>query len=336
MTQSDKIVSYQEITSKGGKARAQKLSPERRKEIAILASNSRKCIEKTPKATHIGELSIGNIKISCAVLEDGTALISQKSIYETLGKAKSGTSQGKKPKAIVALEQEIGGQMPSFLAVSNLIPFMSNELKSGGVQVEYIHPKIGKSRGFKCQIIPEICTAYSKALRAGVLTKDQIPLAERCQIINEGLALVGITGMIYECTGYEKIKENNELQLLFEKFIAKELLPWTKKFPNAFFENIKRMYGLEHLKGNPKFCGHLINRFIYNEISPDVLEELKRINPVQESGIRKHCHHQLLTDDVGHPALEKQIIKINTIMSASDNKEDFEKLFNKIKEKEAR
>jgi hypothetical protein len=58
--------------SKGGKARAEKLTPEERRAIAIQAIETRWDNEgKLIKATHIGEMIIGNIKIPCAVLEDG-------------------------------------------------------------------------------------------------------------------------------------------------------------------------------------------------------------------------------------------------------------------------
>jgi hypothetical protein len=312
----------------GRKAAAAKLTPEQRRERARHANQAKKCNQSLNKAVGTGEIYIGNITISCAVLEDGTALINQKSIYDTMDRTKP---SGRKPKAILELEKQIGGQIPSFLAVSNLIPFLSNELREGGSPVFYLHPKLGKCKGYRAEIIPQICDAYLDARRANVLTKDQLPLAERAELIYRGLGRVGIQGLVYECTGYEKIKGNNELQSLFDMFIAKELQPWTKRFPSEFFEHIKRMYGLEHLKGNPQFAGKIINKYVYSEISPEVLEELKKLNPVTESGYRKHCHHQLLTDNVGHPALEKQVRKIITLMSVCDTKDEFDALHDKSK-----
>lgn len=331
MSESENIITAKELQSKGGKARASKLSPERRKEIASLAGSSKKNSKFYPKATHSGELKIGNNLISCAVLPDGTAIINQSSIQKAIGRSSAGGGHGRKPKAIIELEKEVGGRIPMFLAISNLIPFMSNYLRSGGDPIEYIHPKLGKSKGFNALIIPEICEAYLKAKDYGALTDVQLKIANNADVIMRGLARIGIQGLVYEATGFERDKESEMLQQLFNTFIAKELQPWTKKFPNEFFDNIKRMYGLEHLKGNPKFAGHLINRYIYNEISSDVLDELKKQNPITEQGYRRHCHHQLLTNDIGHPALEKQILKINTLMSVCDSKDEFEILFDKSK-----
>lgn len=42
-------------------------------------------IEELPKATHTGELKIGDLTIPCAVLDDGTRLISERGIIKALG-----------------------------------------------------------------------------------------------------------------------------------------------------------------------------------------------------------------------------------------------------------
>src|SRR5690349_5859009 len=76
--------------SKGGAARAKKLSAERRKEIAQAAVEARwaKAGKKPiPRATHVGELKIGDVSIPCAVLEDGTRLLTQWGFYRAIGRS---------------------------------------------------------------------------------------------------------------------------------------------------------------------------------------------------------------------------------------------------------
>src|SRR5258707_10006355 len=76
--------------SKGGEARAKKLSPERRKEIARNAVEARWAKAgkaPIPRATHIGELRIGDLVIPCAVLEDGTRLLTQWGFYRAIGRS---------------------------------------------------------------------------------------------------------------------------------------------------------------------------------------------------------------------------------------------------------
>src|SRR5882672_7290369 len=84
------------IQSLGGKVRAEKLSPEERSDIARAAAEVRwsKVAEESgelrlPRATHVGNLKIGDILIPCAVLEDGTRLITQRGMFVALGMNKN-------------------------------------------------------------------------------------------------------------------------------------------------------------------------------------------------------------------------------------------------------
>jgi len=307
--------------SKGGSTAAKNMTAEQRRERSLKANMGKKCYQGIPKATHSGELKIGLSTIACAVLDDGRRVITESSMFEILGRSKTGRKSKK----------EGVSNLPSFLTAGNLKYLVMKQLGEWSGTINFYSPKFGKAYGYEAEIIPEICKIFLDARKYNILTPSQLPTAEQAEIILHSLAKVGITALIDEATGFQLQRDHNELKKLFEKFISKELHPWTRKFPSLFFENIKRMYGLEHLKGNPKFAGHLINRYIYNEISPEVLEELKARNPITENGYRKHCHHQLLTHDVGHPALDKQILMINTLMSISDSKEEFETLFKKSK-----
>jgi len=309
-----------------GKAAAAKMTPQQRKERAIKANSSKKCMQKYPRATHVGELVFGDFSISCAVLPDGTRVITEKSVFEALGRVRTGRKTTKNTNDI-----DKGGKVPAFLESKNLIPFIPNSLIDGANITVFIHSSRGKAYGHKAESIPEICKVYLDARRAGVLVKSQLAIADRAEIILQALAKTGIIALVDEATGFERDKENDELQKLFSKFIAIEIQPWIKRFPPDFFTNLKKMYGLEHLKGNPQFAGTLINKFIYRELSTEIHEELRRRNPINEKGYRNNRHHQLLTHDIGCPALEKQIAKVNTLMSVSDNKEQFDALYEKTK-----
>lgn len=311
------IITHQ-VRSKAGKSAASNMTPEQRKERAIKGALGRKSVRDLPKATHEGELFIGNKAISCAVLENGRRVISESSMFSILERKK----QGRKSKAI---------ELPAFLSADNLKPLIPSDLLKGSTIIQFAGKTGKKCYGYEATFIPQICKIYLDARNLGVLTKNQLPTVRTCEIILHSLASVGITSLIDEATGFQEVREKNELQKLFEKFIAKELRPWTKRFPYEFFENLKRMYGLEHLKGNPSFFGHLINNYVYGEISPEILEELKKKNPINESGYRSNRHHQLLTEDIGCDALKKQIVKVNTLLSVTDNIEDFKVLYEKTK-----
>ena len=67
---------------------------------------------------------------------------------------------------------------------------------------------------------------------------------------------------------------------------------------------------------------------IYDPLPPGVIDELESKNPYDPTKKRrKHLHHRLLTTDVGHPHLEKQIVSVTTLLSVSDNWEEFATLF---------
>lgn len=311
----------QEQCSNGGKNRAAKLSPERRKQIATLASHSRKSLEGIPKASHYGKMNIGGIEITCAVLEDGRSVITETSMFKIIGMKPGGR------------KNVSGAQMPRFLSSQNLQAYIPEAL--GGVPNSFniLLPMGGKAHAYEAETVTKILDVYLKARRdpENKLSESQIAICISAEIIMTALAKTGIIALIHECTGFQKDREKDALQSLFSKFIAKELQPWVKRFPDQFFSSLKRIYGLEEMKGNPKFFGCLINKFVYKELSPEILEELRRINPVNEKGFRKGTHHQFLTKEIGCPALEKQISKVTNFLSISDSMEEFESYMEKSK-----
>src|SRR5947208_1388168 len=73
-----------EAGKKGGKARAAKMTKEQRSEIARNAAGER---WGGAVATHTGELNIGKLVIPCAVLEDGTRVLTQQGFLEAIGRS---------------------------------------------------------------------------------------------------------------------------------------------------------------------------------------------------------------------------------------------------------
>lgn len=275
-----------------------------------------------PKATHSGILFIGEKEIACDVLEDGRRVLRQKTLLRAMGK---GTLGG--------YEQERGKELnlPTFMTANNLRPYFGDDFIKKGTLIFYKDRNGKKCFGYEASLLPEACKVYVQAEHDGVLQKNQLPIASVCKIMLYSLATVGITALVDECTGYQKVRERNELQKLLDLYIAKELQPWTKRFPNEFFDHFKRHYGYENIKGTPHFIGHFINKYVYKELSPEILDELKRLNPVIANGKRLVHHHRLLTKDMGCPALDKQIQKVTNFLSATDSIDEFAELYDKSK-----
>ncbi|WP_051240022.1 P63C domain-containing protein [Pontibacillus halophilus] len=187
--------------------------------------------------------------------------------------------------------------------------------------------------GYKANIIPFLCNVYLAARLDGVLTKQQESLAKASEILVRSLSKLGIVALVDEATGYQEERDRSELQKLLSKYISKELLPWTKRFPDEFYKQLFRLRGWDYptpSSKKPGIVGIYTNKYVYDHLPPGVKEELQKNNPVVAPGRRRWRHHQFLTEDIGNIHLEKHLLKVTTLMQASDNWEEFNKKFNRV------
>lgn len=276
--------------------------------------------EKILKATHgspNNPLKIGDFDIPCYVLEDGTRVLSGRGMQQAL-----------------ALGQRHGTLLKEFLSKDNLQPFINKGLAMVlSSPIRFIRPGRGGrvALGYEATILADICDAVLTARDEGVLNDKQLLIAKQCEILTRAFAKVGIIALIDEVTGYQEVRDRNELNRILEAYIAKELLPWTKRFPDEFYEQLFRLLNWRYSPlsaKRPGFVGTLTNQLVYEKLPPGVLSELREINP-SAKGRRKHKHHQFLTEDIGNPHLEKHIASVTTLMRISPNYKVFKKHFDK-------
>jgi len=304
-----------EQCSNGGKNRAAKLSPERRKEIAAKGGLSKKSKDGLLRATHAGTIKIGAIELPCSVLEDGRRVISMKGVTQAFG----ATQRGHKKNA----PEEVR-KLPTILATSSLKSFISKDLMESASHPIEFKPKTGgaKASGYECSLLPKICELIIDAHRAGSSIKDEY--AKIAEVMLRGFAQVGITALVDEASGYQEIRDRYALQQILERYLTKEKAEWAKRFPDEFYKNIFRLRGWEYNpKNRPGCIGKYTNDIVYERISKNLLEELEKANPKTEDGYRLARHHQWLSTDVGHPALSKHIHAVIALMRASKNWEQF-------------
>ena len=156
----------------GGRARAEKLSPERRSEIAALGGKARHG-RPLPKASHAGTLSIGDLKIPCYVLENGLCILSQRGLNDAMGVTQGGGVP------------DGGLRTPRFIRLEALKPYISNDLTAALLEpIEFAPLHGGRSvLGFPATTLPDICTAWLKADEAKALkTERQLETARRAKI----------------------------------------------------------------------------------------------------------------------------------------------------------
>jgi hypothetical protein len=309
--------------SKGGIARAEKLTPERRSEIAAAGAKARWDEEANlPTVDFPGSLSLGDISIPCAVLTDGTRVLSENGITNALLGGRSGASKRKKKAA-----GEAGALLPLFVAPRQLEPFISNELRDGPLKPIRYRDNRAVVTGYDARILRAVCEIWLAARAAGALQEQQLDKAQRAELLMRALADVGIVALVDEATGYQQYRARDELQKILAAYIAPELLPWAKRFPDVFYEELHRVWGWPYKpgsKGRTSYIGKLTNSLIYGKLPPGVLDELKRRNPIDpETKRRKTHHHRVLTEEIGHPHLEKQIVSVTTLLKISSDREEF-------------
>jgi hypothetical protein len=192
--------------------------------------------------------------------------------------------------------------------------------------VEFINKHGQKAQGYRAELLQMVCDVYLDARKGGMLTQSQEKIADQAEMLVRGFARVGIIALVDEATGYQRDRASDALARILEQFIAKELQPWVKTFPDEFYEQLFRLRGLEFPRDTvkrPQYFGYLTNDIIYKRLAPGILDELKRTEPKTPSGRRKGTIQQRLTPDLGHPKLREHLASVTTIMALSDDYEDF-------------
>ena len=311
-----------EITgkAKGGKARAESLTPEQRSEIAATAAQARWAL---PKATHEGIIKLGAVEIPCAVLADGRRVLTQSGFMRALGRARQAKGR----------EYYAGDiNLPAFLTAQNLKPFIPKELEVTSSQIEFRPVAGARAFGYAAELLPAVCDVFLDAESAGALLISQRHIAAQAKLIVRGLARVGIAGLVDEATGYQDVRDRQALQAILDQYLMKELAAWAKRFPDEFYKEMFRLKGwpFNPLKvKRPGVVGKYTNDLVYERLAPGILDELQRRNPKDDRGNRKGKHHQLLTEEVGHPALAQHLYAVIGAMRASANWDSFLNFLNR-------
>lgn len=308
--------------SKGGKARATKMSPEARRATARAGAAARwQALKSLPKATHGSAerpLRIGDIEIPCYVLEDGRRVLSLGGMVKALGMSIGGAGAGE------------GDRLTKFASGKAVSPFISNELSSRMAEpVRFRAPSGGSvATGYEATILPEICDAVLAARKAGAILKQQLHIAEQCEALIRAFAKVGIVALVDEATGFQQDRDRDELHRLLSVYLSEERLAWARRFPDEFYRHIYRLKGWKWPVGRAKtpLLGHITNDIVYERLPDGVLDKLRELNPTdEETKRRKWKHHQFLSAEVGQPDLRDHILQILPIMRISKDWNSFKR-----------
>jgi len=307
---------------RGGIARAESLSTERRQEIARNAATAR-WDGDLPVAKYEGAFNLGDRTISCAVLPNGKRIVTQGTFLTSLGRSRS-------PKAGTGVLSTVDG-LPFFLQAEVLKPFISDALMESTTPIFYRTKSGGKGVGYDAALLPQVAEVYLKFRDSCLAAEGKIPkqyahIVAAADVLVRGLANVGIIALVDEATGYQRDRARDALEKILQAFIAKELLPWVHTFPDEYYTCLFKLRGLEYPRDTvkkPQYFGHITNDIIYKRLAPAVLEELKKATPRDEKGRHKHQLHRRLTDDVGHPKLREHIASVVTVMKLANSYDHF-------------
>lgn len=318
--------------SKGGRARANVLTSQERREIAQQAVRARwlkagklkeletseedfgdpvedeKAEQQPPQlpfSMFRGTLKVGDLELECHVLDSGQRVLTQREVVRAIS----------------------GGRESS-----DLTRYLERNPLTRDFRPEPIirfsvpgNPTI--AIGYEAPLLIEICDKYLEARDQKLLRGRQYNLATQAEIIIRACAKVGIIALIDEATGYQQVRAKHALQLKLQAFIADELQEWARMFPEEFWYELARLEGVRYsARSRPLRWGKYVMMFVYDAIDPDVGKELRKKNP--NPRFMKN-HHQWLKQ-FGRDKVHDQIQRVVTIMKLCDDMDDFREKFAKV------
>ena len=276
------------------------------------------------KAVYEGMLTIGTVQIPCAVLEDGTRVLSRAEFVRAIGR---------KGKAKGGRQYDDEFKTPVFLTAANLKQFIPQELDENSKPIPFKPLKGGgPAMGYRAELLPQVCSVFMDAGHENVLKQNQRHIYETCRMLFKGFATVGIVALVDEATGYQYFRARTALEEILEKFIATEFRKWAKTFPDDFYREMFRLRGWEFKEDTVKrtqLIGKLTLDLVYDRLAPGVRQRLEDVNPKNSKGHRKHKLFQRLTEDIGDPSLRAHLASVITLMKVSDDWQTFTKMLNR-------
>lgn len=306
---------------KAALARKESLTPDERSAIARKAALSRHR-KDMPKAIAEGVLTIGDLKLSCAVLDDdqNTRVLTQNGFLQAIGRH---------PFASGGSGSAIDSTAP-FLRAKNLKEFISSDLERSSTPILYLprNPTSGASGigyGYRASLLPDVCWVYQDALVAGKLLPNQMHIGEACKAFLKALTNYAIDDLIDQATGFDDLRKRDAINRIIERYCEKAALPWIRMFDLEFYRQIYRLNGWEfdpESNNRPGVIGHWTND-IYDRLAPGVRRELHARVRRNDAGKPTQKLTQYLTPEEGKPELLKLLEGVKALMKISINWDEF-------------
>ncbi len=317
-------------SSKGGAERAKRLTVEERSAIASMGASARWAKQKAleagplPRATHQGNMRIGEFDLDCYVLADGRRVIHKRGMAKALNLKSAGGNAFLRSMTRKGIGSELGAKLVE--TIENPVVFKPLTQDS--------------AHGYDAEVLVDVCKAILRAKDREKLTPSQEFLAVQAQILLNAFAKVGVDALIDEATGFQEVRGPTALRMLVQQYIEKEKREWEKQFPDEYYDRLNELYGSARLtrrssgaviQNRPQHFAGFTRKYVYQPLENGaVLEELDRINPkIDKRSTRKARFHQHLSEGYGIEKLKRQMQEVMTIAAISDSIHQFRRMFQK-------
>lgn len=270
------------------------------------------------KATHEGIVPIGDKSLKCAILEDGTRILSVTSVFKAFDRPARGNAR------LI--------DVPVFMDAKNLQAFIGEDLRYMINPIHFIEKNGNQAYGYNALVLPLLCKMYldARAEKPSKLKPNQLPLVRASEILLLGLANRGIIDLVDKAAGYTFLPEQVVIETILKLYVSPEILEYQKTFHLGFYREIFRLWGVpfneQTIKRKPPFIGTITSSYVYNNLPKGsyVLAELKSKTPKTAAGNYKNRLFQSLTP-LGKEELKKIINSVETLANISETKEEFKR-----------
>lgn len=298
----------------GGVARKERLTPQRRSEIARKAATARhahKPLEAIRKGNFLDEFGFD---AECYVLNDTakTAVMSQRGMAMALGITRdSGTALKSLAKTKAITESSSGEQ---------ILEKLNNPLIFKGLSSGEGAPAPSNVHGHDVSLMIDICNAILEAKSKGALAPSQARLADSAAILLGASAKSGIQGLVYKLAGYDATKE--EVISAFKAFIQAEARKYESEFPTELYLEWARLYG--HKPQRSWKDMHLTINHVYYPLAKSDGKLLSLLRDAKNSSGDRNAKLFQFLNIVGARALRFQLGRVFDVAESSRTSEEYE------------
>jgi hypothetical protein len=256
--------------TKGGRARADALSPAERSEIARRAVQTRWARaavvegakshalreDETCRSRFRGTVDFGPAEVECHVLDRGARVLTGDQLLLALGAGdRDGNPLRQLRRIVEPLDQVLARRAISF------------RTSAEGELVE----------GYEIAVLVDLCERILTARDAGLLKKKQLRWADSAEAVVRRCSRAGVDALVDEGTGYDRIRTRQMTQLRLQALIADETEEWVRIVPAEFWAQLARLEGRRVVPDRPPMAwSSYVMAFVYDAVEPDVGRELRR------------------------------------------------------------